>query len=130
MRLGAFAVPVVDLPAYSPHLKGGVEQGRQTHVLRFLPGYTAGPRLKGGRKPAGEQRLLPLEAFITLLGQWVAWWNTEHRPCSLAGRTPAAAWEADLTPVEDAEPGALHMFTLEDDESHTPQPLSRWACSC
>lgn len=41
--------------------------------------------------------------------------NTEHRPRSLAGRTPQAAWEEDLTPVEDAEPGALHMFTLEDD---------------
>ncbi|MEU3910400.1 DDE-type integrase/transposase/recombinase [Streptomyces sp. NPDC029721] len=116
--LGAFAVPVVDLPADSPHLKGTVEVLNKAAKQMFfaqLPGYTAAPRLKGGRKPAGEERLLPLEAFITLLGQWVAWWNTEHRLRALAGRTPAAAWEEDLTPVEDAEPGALHMFTLEDD---------------
>lgn len=116
--LGAFAVPVVDLPAYSPHLKGTVEALNKAAKQMFfvqLPGYTAAPRLKGGRKPAGEERLLPLEAFITLLGQWVTWWNTEHRLRALAGRTPAAAWEEDLTPVEDAEPGALHMFTLEDD---------------
>ncbi|MFF5638427.1 Mu transposase C-terminal domain-containing protein [Streptomyces sp. NPDC012825] len=116
--LGAFAVPVVDLPAYSPHLKGTVEALNKAAKQMFfasLPGYTAAPRLKGGRKPAAGQRLLPLEAFIVLLGQWVAWWNTEHRPRSLGGRTPAAAWDEDLTPVEDAEPGALHMFTLEDD---------------
>ncbi|MDX3343749.1 DDE-type integrase/transposase/recombinase [Streptomyces sp. ME02-6979.5a] len=116
--LGAFAVPVVDLPGYSPHLKGTVEALNKAAKQMFfasLPGYTAAPRLKGGRKPAAGQRLLPLEAFIELLGQWVAWWNTEHEPRSLAGRTPAAAWEEDLTPVEDAEPGALHMFTLEDD---------------
>ncbi|MEV0415020.1 DDE-type integrase/transposase/recombinase [Streptomyces sp. NPDC050448] len=116
--LGAFAVPVVDLPAYSPHLKGTVEALNRAAKQMFfasLPGYTAGPRLKGGRKPAGEQQLLPLQAFIELLGQWVDWWNTEHQPRSLAGRTPAAVWEEDLTPVEDAEPGALHMFTLEDD---------------
>ncbi|WP_445057898.1 Mu transposase C-terminal domain-containing protein [Streptomyces griseus] len=116
--LGAFAVPVVDLPGYSPHLKGTVEALNKAAKQMFfasLPGYTAAPRLKGGRKPAAGQRLLPLEAFIELLGQWVAWWNTEHEPRSLAGRTPAAAWEEDLTPVEDAEPGALHMFTIEDD---------------
>lgn len=116
--LGAFAVPVLDLPAYSPHLKGTVEALNKAAKQMFfasLPGYTAAPRLKCGRKPVSEERLLPLEAFITLLGQWVAWWNTEHRPRSLAGRTPAVAWEEDLTAVEDAEPGALHMFTLEDD---------------
>lgn len=116
--LGAFAVPVVDLPAYSPHLKGTVEALNKAAKQMFfasLPGYAAAPRLKGGKKPAVGERLLPLEAFITLLGQWVVWWNTEHRPRSLAGRTPAVAWEEDLTPVEDAEPGALHMFTLEDD---------------
>ncbi|MFE5729569.1 Mu transposase C-terminal domain-containing protein [Streptomyces sp. NPDC056528] len=116
--LGAFAVPVVDLPGYSPHLKGTVEALNKAAKQMFfaeLPGYTAAPRLKGGRKPAAGQLLLPLEAFIELLGQWVTWWNTEHRPRSLAGRTPQAAWEEDLTPVEDAEPGALHMFTLEDD---------------
>lgn len=116
--LGAFAVPVIDLPAYSPHLKGTVEALNKAAKQMFfaqLPGYTAAPRLKGGRKPSAGQRLLPLEAFVELLGQWVAWWNTEHDLRSLAGRTPQAAWEADLTPIEDAEPGALHMFTLEDD---------------
>ncbi|MEI7030794.1 Mu transposase C-terminal domain-containing protein [Streptomyces pratensis] len=116
--LGAFAVPVVDLPGYSPHLKGTVEALNKAAKQMFfasLPGYTAAPRLKGGKRPAAGQRLLPLEAFIELLGQWVAWWNTEHRPRSLAGRTPQAAWEEDLTPIEDAEPRALHMFTLEDD---------------
>lgn len=116
--LGAFAVPVVDLPAYSPHLKGTVEALNKAAKQMFfasLPGYTAAPRLKGGKKAAPDQPLLPLEAFVSLLAQWVTWWNTEHPLRSLDGRTPAATWEDDLTPVEDTEPGALHMFTLEDD---------------
>ncbi|MFJ3086807.1 transposase family protein [Streptomyces sp. NPDC086838] len=48
--LGAFAVPVVDLPAYSPHLKGTVEALNKAVKQMFfaqLPGYTAAPHLKG-----------------------------------------------------------------------------------
>ncbi|MFJ2629948.1 Mu transposase C-terminal domain-containing protein [Streptomyces sp. NPDC087532] len=116
--LGAFAVPVVDLPAYSPHLKGTVEALNKAVKQMFfaqLPGYTSAPRLPGGKTSVPEQPLLPLEAFVSLLGQWVTWWNNEHPLRTLDSRTPARAWEDDLTPVEDAEPGALHMFTLEDD---------------
>lgn len=116
--LGAFAVPVIDLPAYSPHLKGTVEAlNKAVKQMSFaqLPGYTAAPRLRGGKRAGGEQPLLPLTAFVQLLGQWVNWWNNEHPLRTLDSRSPARAWEEDLTPIEDAELGALHMFTLEDD---------------
>jgi putative transposase len=116
--LGAFAVPVVDLPAYSPHLKGTVEALNKAVKQMFfasLPGYTAAARLKGDKAAAPGGRLLVFEAFVELLGGWVDWWNTQHTLRVLEGRTPAGAWEEDLTPIEDAEPGALHMFTLEDD---------------
>jgi putative transposase len=45
----------------------------------------------------------------------VRWWNTEHHPSGLDGRTPAEAWIADPTPLRDVAPGHLAFFALEDD---------------
>ncbi|MFJ9098107.1 Mu transposase C-terminal domain-containing protein [Streptomyces sp. NPDC102405] len=59
---------------------------------------------------------------------WTRWWNTEHRPRALAGRTPLEAWQADPTPVTDVPAADLWTFTLEDDGR--PRKLSshgvRW----
>jgi putative transposase len=42
---------------------------------------------------------------------WTRWWNTEHRPRALAGRTPLEAWQADPTPVTDVPAADLWTFT-------------------
>ncbi|MGW3044392.1 transposase, partial [Kitasatospora sp. NPDC001159] len=117
--LGAFAVPVQDLPAYTPHLKGTIEQlndAVEEMLLVSLPGYTRRPRPVGAQEPATGEELLPFAAFVQILLDWVRWWNTEHRPAGLGGAlTPQMAWEADPTPVEDVPPGHLVHFALEDD---------------
>lgn len=46
---------------------------------------------------------------------WVRWWNTEHRPEGLDGRTPFEAWAGDPTPLSDAGARQLAFFALEDD---------------
>ncbi|WP_083975827.1 Mu transposase C-terminal domain-containing protein [Kitasatospora azatica] len=54
-------------------------------------------------------------AFVALLLDWVRWWNTEHHPPGLDGRTPTEAWNADPTPLRDVPPEHLPFFALEDD---------------
>lgn len=49
---------------------------------------------------------------------WVRWWNTEHTIAELGDRTPMQSWEADPTPIHDADETRLWMFTLEDDRRH------------
>ncbi|MFF4355023.1 Mu transposase C-terminal domain-containing protein [Streptomyces sp. NPDC001530] len=46
---------------------------------------------------------------------WAAWWNTEHHPAALDGRTPLEAWQADPTPLTDIPSADLWSFTLDDD---------------
>lgn len=116
--LGAFAVPVVELPEDNPHLRStmGALNKAATRKFSVEPSdRTADPCARGGGGPAAGHRPLSLEAFIDLLAGWVMWWNTEHRLCSLGGRTPAASWEADRSPIEDVGAGALHAFTCEND---------------
>ena len=55
------------------------------------------------------------ETFVERLLEWAAWWNTEHRPERLGGRTPAEARAADPTPVQDVPREDLRLLTLEDD---------------
>ncbi|TFV30108.1 hypothetical protein E4K10_48010 [Streptomyces sp. T1317-0309] len=121
--LGAFAVPVQDLPAYRPELKGTVENLNRCAQRMFfasLPGYTHAPTAslrpgttRGPRHPVGE--LMEFSVFVGLLLEWIGWWNTEHSSQALAGRTPLEAWQADPTPIRDVDHRLLWAFTLEDD---------------
>ncbi|MFJ8165608.1 Mu transposase C-terminal domain-containing protein [Streptomyces sp. NPDC096136] len=117
--LGAFAVPVHDLPAYKPYRKGTVEalnDAVEEMFLVSLPGYTRRARPAGAHRPDQVEDLLTFAEFVEELLGWVRWWNTEHRPSGLeAGLTPLAAWEADATLVEDVDEERLAFFALEDD---------------
>jgi putative transposase len=116
--LGAFAVPVHDLPAYTPHLKGTVEalnDSVEEMFLVSLPRYTHRQKLTGGRTADPDAPPLTFAAFVALLLDWVRWWNTEHHPASLNGLTPTEAWKADPTPLRDVPAEHLAFFALEDD---------------
>jgi putative transposase len=116
--LGALAVPVRDLPAYSPHLKGTVEalnDAVEEMFLVSLPRYTHRQKLTGGRSADPDASPLTFAAFVALLLDWVRWWNTEHHPAGLDGSTPTEAWNADPTPLRDVPPEYLAFFALEDD---------------
>ncbi|WP_370155316.1 Mu transposase C-terminal domain-containing protein [Streptacidiphilus sp. EB129] len=118
--LGAFAVPVQDLPAYRPELKGTVENlNRCAERMLFvsLPRYRHAPTAAPRRRARDRDPTPPLAftVFVQLLLDWVRWWNTEHTSQALAGRTPLQAWEADPTPIEDVPADQLAMFTLEGD---------------
>ncbi|MFF5344106.1 Mu transposase C-terminal domain-containing protein [Streptomyces althioticus] len=117
--LGGFAVPVEDLPAYTPYRKGTIEalnDAVEEMFLVSLPGYTRRARPVGARCPDEVGDLLSFADFVEVLLGWVRWWNTGHRPSGLAsGLTPIAAWEADPTPVEDVLEEQLAFFALEDD---------------
>ncbi|MDF4254594.1 Mu transposase C-terminal domain-containing protein [Streptomyces sp. WMMB303] len=117
--LGGFAVPVEDLPAYTPYRKGTVEalnSAVEEMFLVSLPGYTHRARPAGAHRPDQTEDLLPFPDFVQALLGWVRWWNTEHHPSGLsAGQTPIAAWEADPTPIEDVDEEQLAFFALEDD---------------
>ncbi|MFE5537438.1 Mu transposase C-terminal domain-containing protein [Streptomyces sp. NPDC056492] len=116
--LGGFAVPVDDLPAYKPYRKGTVEAlngAVEEMLLVSLPGYTRRARPVEAFRPDAVEDLLAFEDFVKVLLEWVAWWNTGHRPAGLAGATPAQAWEADPTPLEDVPEEQLAFFALEDD---------------
>lgn len=116
--LGAFAVPVVDLPAYTPHLKGTIEalnDAVEEMLFASMPRYVHQQTLPGGRTADPDAPALTFEAFVELLLKWVTWWNTEHKPRKLGGRTPMQAWLADPTPLHDAPAAQLARFGLEDD---------------
>ncbi|MCC8477275.1 Mu transposase C-terminal domain-containing protein [Streptomyces globisporus] len=116
--LGALAVPVIDLPAYTPHLKGTVEalnNAVEKMLFASMPRYVHQQRLTGGRTADPDEPALTFEAFVELLLEWVRWWNNEHKPKALGGRTPMEAWRADPTPLHDVPAGQLARFGLEDD---------------
>ncbi|WP_254897550.1 hypothetical protein [Kitasatospora sp. NA04385] len=80
------------------------------------PGYLHAPTATTAPRPRrGDlDGLLPFAEFTARLLDWVRWWNTEHRPKPLGGRTPLQAWQDDPTPIEDVPPALLRSFTLED----------------
>ncbi|WP_251057277.1 transposase family protein [Streptomyces sp. ISL-94] len=117
--LGAFAVPVHDLPAYKPYRKGTIEALNDAVEVMFLvslPGYTRRARPVGAHRPDRVEDLLSYPEFVEELLRWVRGWNTGHHPEGLAdGLTPLAAWEADPAPVEDVAEERLAFFAMEDD---------------
>ncbi|MEV2236127.1 Mu transposase C-terminal domain-containing protein [Streptomyces phaeochromogenes] len=115
-------VTVEDLPAYTPHLKGTVEglnRAVESMFLAALPGYTRQPR--PGKRPSRpkDEALLSFEDFTARLLAWTRWWNTEHRPETLRGKTPLEAWQDDPTPLRDVPAADLWTFTLEDAGTRT-----------
>jgi putative transposase len=117
--LGALKASQDDLPAYAPHLKGTVESLNRSvermHLVA-LPGYVRAPAPgKRPRRPADHARLMDFATFTADLLGWVEWWNTQHRPAPLGGRTPLEAWQADPTPLDDIPAAELWVLTLEDD---------------
>ncbi|WAP53503.1 hypothetical protein N6H00_00195 [Streptomyces sp. S465] len=93
----------------------GLNRAVEPMLLAALPRYArqAGP----GKRPCRpkDEVLLSFEDFTGRLLGWTRWWNTEHRPQALSGRTPLEAWQADPTPVTDISAADLWTFTLEDD---------------
>ncbi|MGY4907009.1 transposase [Streptomyces sp. 900116325] len=115
-------VTVEDLPAYTPHLKGTVEglnRAVENMFLAALPGYARQPR--PGKRPSRpkDEVLLGFEDFTARLLAWTLWWNTEHRPAPLRGRTPLEAWQDDPTPLREVLAADLWTFTLEDAGTRT-----------
>lgn len=118
--LGTFAVPVIDLPPYTPHLKGTIEalnDAVEEMLFVSMPRYVHQQTLPGGRSIDPDAPALSFEAFVDLLLAWVRWWNTEHRPRALKGRTPIEVWQADPTPLFDVPPQLLAHFGLREDGS-------------
>lgn len=120
--LGAMGVTVKDLPAYSPHLKGTVENlNRAADRMLFaaLPGYARQPR--PGKRPSRprNEALLGFEDFTARLLEWAQWWNAFHRPVPLGGKIPLEAWQDDPTPLRDVPATDLWTFALEDAGTRT-----------
>jgi putative transposase len=115
-----FGTELIVLPPYSPHLKGTVEavNAAVKHTLcKGLPGYAHTPRTRRDRRGQplwALEELLEYDTFVTLLLDWVDWWNNDHPLARLHRRTPAQAWQADLTPIDTLDPGDLHTYTLQD----------------
>lgn len=102
---GAFAVPVEDLPACRPELKGTVEDLNRCAERVFfvsLPGCTHAPSAQLGpgssrtrSAKADGRELLEFTVFVDLLLEWVVWWNTEDTSQALAGRAAFQVWQDD-----------------------------------
>ncbi|MEU7340228.1 DDE-type integrase/transposase/recombinase [Streptomyces sp. NPDC007074] len=118
--LKKFGTELIVLPPYSPHLKGTVESlnaAVQHMLFKGLPGYAHTPRSHHDKRHSplwNLEDLLDYQTFITLVLNWVQWWNNDHTIARLHRRTPAQAWEADLTPIDTLDPTDLHTYTLED----------------
>jgi putative transposase len=129
-----FATLCVDanrLPAFMPFRKGKVERIHLTidqTMLCGLPGYTEGPRDASGvlfgpvsdrlkaRAAAPDAGVGPLriERFVDLFVGWAAWYNMERPHRMLDGRTPAQAWDDDVSPVHQVEPERLRHLLLAE----------------
>nr|WP_258081619.1 Mu transposase C-terminal domain-containing protein [Nocardia nova] len=119
--LGVFAVRVVDLPGYTPHLKGTVEMVNgavEQMLFAQLPRYTHRQTQTSGAPVDPDQPALTFEAFVNEVLAWVSWWNTEHTVEALELMTPMESWLADPTPVHEVDETRLWTFTLEDNRRH------------
>ncbi|MEV1026940.1 Mu transposase C-terminal domain-containing protein [Streptomyces sp. NPDC050264] len=113
---GLLGVPVHRVR--SARHKGGIERLNRTSMTRFfadLPRYTKAPRLDHRRRLGDGDPPLTFEAFVALLGEWVAEHNTEH-VIERTKMTPLAAWQADPTEIRPEPNGCeLRALMLESD---------------
>ncbi|MEV4123154.1 Mu transposase C-terminal domain-containing protein [Micromonospora sp. NPDC049645] len=136
--MNALGVEVTVMPAYHPNAKGKIERvNRSTDqlLLSMLPGFTEGPRELSGRlagpvddrSPAragyeaaaaagAPAETLPMRwsVFVDQFAAWVTWYNREHAHTGIGGRTPAAAWEQDPTPLRLIPEDELRHLLLAD----------------
>ncbi|MGW4126137.1 Mu transposase C-terminal domain-containing protein [Nocardia sp. NPDC004711] len=118
--LGAFAVRVIDLPGYTPYLKGTVEMVNgavEEMLFARLPCYTHRQTQLNGAPVDPDQPALTFEAFVAEVLDWIDEWNTKHPIDRLDGLSPLESWLEDPTPVHDIGESQLWMFTLEDDRA-------------
>jgi putative transposase len=52
--------------------------------------------------------------FVEAFAAWVGWYNAEHAHSGLGGRSPAAAWAADVTPLRLVPEDELRHLLLAD----------------
>lgn len=116
LRLG---VAPFALPAYSPHLKGSLERfwrHLKSNALAPLAGYIdSGVDVRGQYLLAANA--LSEQAFLTELGAWIDWHNTEHEVRTL-GCTPLQAWQEGRTPLRDVPTDRLWQDFLLSDQAH------------
>ncbi|MFF4779717.1 Mu transposase C-terminal domain-containing protein [Streptomyces griseorubiginosus] len=113
--LGVFGVRRIDLPPYSPWLKGTVEAVNEAiKQTRFpsLPGYSEAPSTSRRTRIDPDEQLLTYKAFVRIVLDWVHDWNYNH-VLARQRRTPSQLWHDDLTPIYDVDPAELHTYTLE-----------------
>ncbi|MEU2395747.1 hypothetical protein [Streptomyces sp. NPDC007369] len=106
---GALVVGVVDLPAYTPHLKGtveGLKPGGGVDASGLVAGVGA-PAAPGGRRRARPKDavLLGFEDFTARLLDWVEWWDTVHQPGLLGGKSRASGLGGGSDSGEGGLPG-------------------------
>ncbi|MFG3041907.1 Mu transposase C-terminal domain-containing protein [Streptomyces sp. NPDC048330] len=91
----------------------------ESMFLAALPGYARQARPGKRSSRLKDEVLLGFEDFTAQLLDWTRWWNTEHRPAPLQGRTPLHPWQDDPTPLRDVPATDLWTFTLEDAGTRT-----------
>lgn len=101
---------------HSPWQKGKIERWHltsQAELYDLLPGATHGPSTFTGTQPwrnlLGE--VLTLKALTLRALAWIQTYNNE-RVHEALDTTPAAAWAADATPIQFADPAVFHQFSL------------------
>lgn len=92
----------------------GLNRAVEGMFLAALPGYARQPRPGKRSSRPKDEVLLGFEDFTARLLDWTLWWNTEHRPSPLRGKTPLQAWQDDPTLLRDVPATDLWTFTLED----------------
>ncbi|WP_434600171.1 Mu transposase C-terminal domain-containing protein [Streptomyces sp. A5-4] len=92
----------------------GLNRAVESMFLAALPGFVRQPRPGKRASRPKDEVLLGFEDFTDRLLAWTRWWNTEHCPAPLRGRTPLEAWQDDPTPLREVPATDLWTFTLED----------------